>query len=111
MTGQITSLVINFVVTGLLGYSVASIKNYKAKLKKKENNEKLQNKALMTLLQSQITTVFFSYNSKKKITDYVYKNVSNAFKIYKDLGGNDYIETLMGQMSNWEIVRTDILDN
>ena len=101
--------IVGIATTGSCGYLTAKIKEYKAKIKSKEDNEKLQNIALMTLLQSQITNVFFAYNSKKKIPDYLYKNTTNAFKVYKELGGNDYVEALMKQMSAWELVRTDIL--
>ena len=41
--------------------------------------------------------------------DYIYKNVLNQFKAYKDLKGNDYVDSLMEKMKSWEITRTDII--
>lgn len=111
MTNQILGIVVNFVVTGLLGYFVATLKTYKGRLKKKENNEQLQNTALLTLLQAQLTNIFFEYNKKKVIPDYIYRNWLNMFKIYKALGGNDYVDELKHKMDSWTIVKTDILDN
>lgn len=110
MTGQIVGIAVNFIVTGLLGYSVSSIKNYKERLKKKEENETLQNEALKTLLQAQLTNTFFSYADREEIKDYVYRNWKNLFKIYKALGGNDYIGELSHRMESWKIIGTGILD-
>ena len=31
------------------------------------------------------------------------------FKEYKNLNGNDFIDTLANKMDDWEITRTDIL--
>ena len=110
MKAQIIAIVVNFVVSGLLGYSVNVIKNYKKKLKTKESEEQLLKVALMTMLQSNLTNTYFVYSSKKKIPDYVYKNWLNEFKIYKNLGGNDYCHTLEKKMEDWEIISTDILN-
>lgn len=110
MTQQIIGICVNFAVTGLLGYAVATIKNYKTKLKGKENNEKLQNEALKTLLQAQLTNAYFVYAERQEITDYMLRNWKNLFKIYKSLGGNEYCDTLNEKMKSWKITRTDILD-
>lgn len=111
MTEQIVGIVINFIVTGLLGYVVATLKNYKNKLKSKEQNEVLQNEALKTLLQTQLTNIYFIYADRQEITDYMYRNWKNLFKIYKSLGGNDYCDELAHRMEHWRITKTDILTN
>lgn len=111
MKAQIITIVVNFIVSGLLGYSINVIKNYKKKLKEKENEEQLFKTALMTMLQSNLTNTYFVYSTKKKIMDYVYQNWKNEFKIYKSLGGNEYCDTLNEKMKQWEIVHTDILNN
>lgn len=110
MTQQIIGICVNFAVTGLLGYAVATIKNYKNKLGVKENNEKLQNMALLTLLQTQLTNVYFLYADRQEITDYMYKNWLNLLKVYESLGGDDYVHTIADKMKSWKITRTDILD-
>lgn len=109
MINQIINIAVNFVITGLLGYSVASIKNYKGRLKAKEKNEVLQNEALKTLLQTQLTNIYFVYADRQEIPDYVYRNWRNLFKIYKTLDGNEYCDTLAKKMESWKIIRTDIL--
>lgn len=101
---------VGVVVTSSCGYLAAKAKNYHNKLKKKEENEQVQNVALLYLLQNQLTTTFYVYNELGEITDYVLKNWINSFKIYKQLGGNDYVDTLKEKMMTWKVVKTDILE-
>lgn len=110
MAQAIISTIITFVVSGLLGYCVGVIKKYKEKSKKEKDNENVQNIALLYLLQSQLTNTFFVYNEIGEISDYVYRNWLNSFKIYKKLGGNDYVDTLKQKMDAWIVVKTDILE-
>lgn len=98
MIGTITSVVITFIISGLLGYITGMIKN-----------ENVQNKALLTLLKTNLTNVFFIYNDKKQIPDYVYQNFNDELAVYELLGGNGYIHTMAKKMENWDIIKTDIL--
>lgn len=109
MVTTIISTAVTFVVSSILGYCVSAIKNYKNKLKEKADNEDIQNKALLFLLQAQLTNTYFVYNEMGEISDYVLRNWLNLFKIYKQLGGNDYIDTLKQKMDSWVVVKTDIL--
>lgn len=113
MTQQIILNII-FTITGVLvtsscGYLANKARNYHQALKNKCENEKLQNIALQNILQKQLTDVFFKYESKQQIPDYVYKNWLNLLKTYEQLGGNDYIHTLAKKIESWEIIKTDIL--
>ena len=110
MTQTIINTAITFIISSILGYCVSVIKNYKSKLNQKTENEKVQNIALLYLLQNQLTTTFYVYNELGEITDYVLKNWINSFKIYKQLGGNDYVDTLKEKMMTWKVVKTDILE-
>lgn len=109
MIQAIINTAVTFIVSSVLGYCVSVIRNYKNKIKEKGDNEKIQNLALLTLLQSQLTNTYFVYNEVGKITDYVYQNWLNLFDIYKELGGNNYVDTLKSKMENWQIIKTDIL--
>lgn len=102
MLESIIKAVLGYVVPAILGFLVAKVINYRKK------NDSLKT-GLMTMLQSNITNTYFFYEPFEKIPDYVYKNVLNEFKAYKQLGGNDYIETLLEKMKHWELTRTDIL--
>lgn len=109
MTQTIINTSISFIVGSILTYCIGRIKHYKKKLKDKEENEQIQNVALQTILQSQLTSTYFVYQEIGEIPDYVYKNWLNMLKIYEKLGGDDYIHTLAEKMKNWDIKKTDIL--
>lgn len=109
MTHTIINTAITFIISSILGYCVSVIKNYKKKLKDKEDNEKVQNIALLTMIQSNLTNTYFERSKKKQIEDYVFKNWNNLFEIYQKLGGNDYCHALKKKMQDWDIVHTDIL--
>ena len=109
MLNTILGTVITFIVSGALGYCVKVIKDYKGKLKDKETNENVQNIALQTILQSQLTNVYFVYQELGEIPDYIYRNWLNMLSIYEKLNGDDYIHTLASKMESWKITKTDIL--
>ena len=109
MTQTIINTAITFIISSILGYCVSVIKNYKKKLADKNDNEKVQNVALLTMIQSNLTNTYFVYNELKQIPDYVMRNWNNLFDIYQKLGGNDFCHTLKTKMEKWEIVHTDIL--
>lgn len=100
---------VTFVVSSVLGYCVSVIKNYKKKLKQKEENENVQSQALQALLKGQLTNVYFVYNELKQIPDYAYQNFLDMLKVYEALNGDGFIHTIAKKMEQWEIVKTDIL--
>lgn len=104
----ITSL-ITMVLSTALGYSVSAIKGYKAKLREKGREDIAIKEALKYLIQSNLTNTYYAYEQLGKIPDYVYKNWLNLFKIYKALGGNDYMDAIYEKIQNWELTRTDII--
>ena len=109
MINTIISTSITFVVSSILGYCVSRIKFYKDRILKEKENENVQNIALLTLLQTQLTNTYFVYEKLGEIPDYIYKNWLNLLSIYEKLGGDDYIHTLAKKMEPWVIVKTDIL--
>lgn len=97
---EIVNIIIHYIIPLLLGYLLSSIKS-----KKKENDS--TKKALITLLQSNLTNTFYVYDSVKEIPNYVYKNWLNEFKVYEELGGNDFIHVLAKKMEKWTIKHID----
>lgn len=110
MIETIIKAAITVIVSGSLGFCVSKIKEYKKRLKEKDEEKDLTKEALMIMLQSSLTNTYFVYNEINKIPDYVLKNWLNSFKIYKKLGGNDFVDTLKGKIDTWQISKTDILD-
>ena len=107
---MIVNSVLSILVSGIIGYLIGLINNYKKKIKSKEEESAMLKEALMTMLQSNLTNTFYVYDTKKQIPDYVYRNWNNSKVIYEKLGGNDYIHVLSEKMKDWDFTKTDILD-
>lgn len=109
MTQLFLNTTITFMLSSVLGYCLNSMKNYKNKLERKEEEGEILREALMTILQNNLTNTYYKYATLEEIPDYVYKNWLNSMKMYENLGGNDYCHTLKRKIENWKIVKTDIL--
>ena len=102
MIETIIKSVIGVIVSGLVGYLVATIKNYR----KKNDSIKM---GLMILLQSDLTNTFYYYEPFGEMPDYVYRNFFNKLKSYEDLGGDDYIHDIAERVKKFKIIRTGII--
>ena len=102
MIQSIIDTAIKFLLPIILGYCLSIIKNYKKKGDATTN-------ALKIMLQNNLTNTYYVYSSKKKIPDYVYKNWLNMFREYKNLEGNEFIDTIADKMKSWDFTKTDIL--
>lgn len=109
MTQLFLNTTITFVLSSVLGYCLNSMKNYKNKLERKEEEGEILREALMTILQNNLTNTYYKYEPLEEIPDYVYKNWLNSMKMYENLGGNDYCHTLKKKVEEWKIIKTDIL--
>lgn len=90
--------VVGFITTGVLGYLVAKVKDYK----KRDVN---QEEALKCLLRSNITSKYYVYNELKEIPLYEKENIDYMFEIYKKLGGNSYVGGLVEEINKLPIKR------
>ena len=87
---------IGFITTGVLGYLVAKIKEYRAK----ETN---QEAALKCLLRSAITSKYYVYSELGEIPTYEKENVTYMYEQYKKMGGNSYIDNIMLEIKKMSI--------
>lgn len=110
MIDKIILTIVTFLISSALGYCVKAIKGFKEKADREKQNEKVQNSALMTMLQNSLTNTYFVYEKLGEIPDYVYKNWLNLLKAYEGLNGDDYIHVLADKMKTWKLVKTDILE-
>ena len=90
--------VVGFITTGVLGYLVAKIKNYK----KRDTN---QEEALKCLLRSNITSKYYVYNELKEIPLYEKENINYMFEQYKAMNGNSYVGGLVEEINKLPIKR------
>ena len=114
MTHQIVlntiQVVIGILVTSSVGYLANKCKTYRLNLKSKEDNEKIQNMALLDIIQKQLNDVYVKYEPTKKIYDFEYRNWFNLYARYEDLGGNDYMHHIAEIIKTWEIIPTGIIE-
>ena len=109
MIETVMKTVVSLIISGVFGYLIGRIKNYKKKLKNKQEESDMLKVAMMTMLQSNLTNTYFGYEKIKEIPDYIYRNWLNSLAIYEKLGGNDYVHVLAEKMKKWDFVKTDIL--
>lgn len=89
---KVVLTIVGFIVTGVLGYLAAKVKDYK----RKENN---QEKALKCLLRSAITSKYYVYTELKEIPHYEKENIAYMYEQYKAMGGNSYIDNIMRELN------------
>jgi len=93
---KIILTIVGFIVTGILGYLVA-------KLKERKKNDRNIEKALKCLLRSSITKIYYEYVPKGFIPQYEKENVTYLYTQYKELGGNSYICQIYPEIMNLPI--------
>ena len=84
--------IVSFSVTGLLGFMIARLKDYK-------NRDKNQEEALKCLLRSNITSKYYVYTELKEIPLYEKENIDYMFEQYDKMGGNSYVEGLVKEIN------------
>ena len=88
--------IVSFIVTGVLGYFVGKVKEYKKK-------DTRQEEALKCLLRSNITSKYYVYSELKEIPCYEKENIDMMFEEYKNMNGNSYVETIVNEINQLPI--------
>lgn len=88
--------IVGFVVTGVLGYFVGKVKEYKKK-------DTRQEEALKCLLRSNITSKYYVYSELKEIPYYEKENIDKMFEQYKNMGCNSYVDTIVKEINELPI--------
>jgi hypothetical protein len=84
--------IVSFSITGLLGFMIARLKDYKKR-------DKNQEEALKCLLRSNITSKYYVYTELKAIPLYEKENIDYMFEQYDKMGGNSYVEGLVKEIN------------
>ena len=87
---------VGFITTGVLGYLVAKLKDYK----KRDTN---QEEALKCLLRSNITSKYYVYSELKEIPLYEKENINYMYEQYKSMNGNSYVSRLVEEINKLPI--------
>ena len=102
MTQTIITYIITFLIGSLLTYLLSII----PKLFKSGKTER---KALLMLLQNNLTNLAFVCIDLGYIMDYQLENWCNMLKVYEALGGDGYIHALDAIVKKLEVRKTNVL--
>ena len=84
--------IVSFSITGVLGFMIARLKDYKKR-------DKNQEEALKCLLRSNITSKYYVYTELKEIPLYEKENIDYMIEQYDKMGGNSYVEGLVKEIN------------
>ena len=87
---------VGFITTGVLGYLVAKLKDYKKR-------DISQEEALKCLLRSNITSKYYVYSELKEIPLYEKENINYMYEQYKSMNGNSYVSELVEEINKLPI--------
>lgn len=117
MIKTIISTVITFVVSGVLGYCVSVIKNYKNKLNEKKQKENQVLKEIKKLKETQLLDMrndlsnkFYVYDALEAVEDYLVMSFREKCEAYFELGGNNWIHPMYDKSFKWNIKPTGYLN-
>lgn len=117
MKTNILNIIINFTVTGLLGYLVASFKNFKKKKKEKEDKilteienlkkkqEEVEKEQLLEM-KSELTNKFYVYDAMDEVEDYLVMSFREQCERYFKRGGDSWIHNQYEKSFEWDIKPT-----
>ena len=92
IVSKVVLTIVGFVVTGILGYLIALIKEQKKKEQEKKKKEEEERNALKCLLRSAITKIYYKYTDLGYIPRFEKENVSYLYTQYKAMNGNSYVD-------------------
>ena len=88
--------IVGFVVTGVLVYLTAKIKQNKEK-------DNRQEESLKCLLRSTITSKYYVYSELGEIPYYEKENINYLYKQYENMNGNSYVKEIVIEINNLPI--------
>lgn len=96
MIEKAISSLIGAVITGLVGYLTAIIKQYKKR-------DEVQQEALKCLLRSNLTSKYYVYKELGHMPGYEKENINYMYQQYKIMGGNSYIDEIVKEINQFSI--------
>ena len=113
MEKQIISIIINFIVTGLLGYCVGSIKKFNKRKKEKDDAilkdiQQLKETQMMDM-RSDLSNKFFIYDAMEEVEDYLVMAFREKCERYFELGGDSWIHPMYEKSFKWRMKATGYL--
>lgn len=109
MVNTIINTATTFVVSGILGYCVSTIKNYKKnKDEILKEFEQLKESQIMDM-RSDLSNKFFVYDAMDEVEDYLVMSFREKCERYFNMGANTWIHPMYEKSFKWKIKSTGYL--
>ena len=120
MKTQILGIIVNFIVTGGLGYCVSTIKNLNKRKKEKEdkifkeiesikkNQETIEKEQLLEM-RSDLSNKFYVYDALEQVEDYLVMSFREKCERYFEKNGDSWIHPMYDKSFQWKIKPTGYL--
>lgn len=120
MKSQILAIVVNFIVTGGLGYCVSTIKNLKKKKQEKDDKilqeiekltkkqEEIEQEQLLEM-KAELSNKFYVYDALPEVEDYLVMSFREECERYFNRGGDSWIHPMYNESFEWKIKPTGYL--
>lgn len=96
MTTQLMNVVITCIVTALFGF-------LSGKLTETRRRMKIRDKADKYMLKNSITRACLAALDTGRVHSYELESICDMFNVYRSLGGNSYVETLVEKTKKLDI--------
>ena len=117
---KIVMTVVSFVVTGVLGYFVGKVKEYRKKIKDTEDKilkeiQELRKEVVETKtsqlmdMKSDLSNKFFVYDTMEQVDDYLVEGFREKCERYFELGGDSWVHPMYDKSFKWKIKQTGYL--
>lgn len=101
--------VISFVATGVLGYCISTIRNYKKGRDKILDEFKELKESQLLDMRSDLSAKFYIYDAMDEVDDYLVMSFREKCERYFHLGGNTWVKPMYEKSKNWKIKPTPFL--
>lgn len=117
---QILTIIIQFSITGALGYCVSTIKNLKKKRQEKEDRilqeiENLKKQQQIVLedqldeMRTDLSNKFYVYDAMEEVEDYLVTSFREKCEKYFDKGGDRWVHPMFDKSFKWKVKVTGYL--
>ena len=109
MLNTIINTIVTFVTSGILGYCLSTIKNYKKNKDKILDEFKELKNSQLADMRSDLSGKFYVYDAMEQVEDYLV--ISWQEKCERDfhLGGNSFLHQMYDKSKKWKVKPTGYL--
>lgn len=109
MGEKIISTIITFIVSGVLGYCVSILKNFRKHKNAMLEEFKQIKESQMADMKADLANKFFVYDTMEAVEDYLVISFREKCERYFAMGGDSYIHPMYDKSIKWKVKPTGYL--